>query len=138
MAKHKVFISYDHSEDAIYKYLLCAWDANPYFDFEFDNRSPSVAIDSTDAGAIKAALARKMKESTHLLVLVGEKSHQSKWMSWEISRAKESDIKLKLAAVKLAKSNICPAGLLGTGTSWATSFERDRIIEALNGATNTY
>ncbi|QNN71269.1 TIR domain-containing protein [Thermomonas carbonis] len=138
MAKHKVFISYDHSEDAVYKYLLCAWDANPSFDFEFDNRSPNVAIDSTDAAAIKTALTKKMKESTHLLVLVGEKSNESKWMKWEIDRAKDTDTKLKIAAVKLAKANICPAGLLGCGASWATSFERDRIIDALNGATNNY
>lgn len=138
MAKHKVFISYDHSEDAIYKYLLCAWDANPSFDFEFDNRSPNVAIDSTDAAAIKAALTKKMKESTHLLVLVGAKSSQSKWMKWEIERAKGVDTNLKIAAVKLAKANECPDGLLGCGTSWATSFERDLIIEALNSATNKY
>jgi hypothetical protein len=28
--------------------------------------------------------------------------------------------------------------LLNAGTSWATSFERDRIIDALNRATNHY
>lgn len=138
MAKHKVFISYDHSEDANYKYLLCAWHANPTFDFEFDNRSPNVAIDSVDAGVIKAALTKKMMESTHLLVLVGAKSSTSKWMNWEIERAKQRDIRLKIAAVKLAKANSCPLGLLGCGTSWATSFERDRIIEALNSATASY
>ena len=33
-AKPKVFVSYDHSEDANYKRLLQAWDANPDFDFE--------------------------------------------------------------------------------------------------------
>ena len=36
MAKTKVFVSYDHSEDALYKRLLQAWDANSNFDFEFD------------------------------------------------------------------------------------------------------
>ena len=138
MAKHKVFICYDHSEDAIYKYLLSAWDENPSFDFQFDNRSPSVAIDSTDAATVKAALTKKMKESTHLLVLVGAKSHESKWMEWEIDRAKADDIKLKITAIRLAKVNICPPRLLGCGTSWATSFERDRIIDALNSATKNY
>jgi len=134
MPKTKVFVSYDHSEDALYKRLLQAWDANPEFDFDFDSRGPNVAINSSDAAIIKAALTAKMKSATHLLVLVGEKSNSSKWMEWEIDRAKQGDIKLKLAAVKLAKSNVTPAGLLDTGTSWATSFERDRIVDALKGA----
>lgn len=134
MAKKKVFVSYDHSEDARYKYLLQAWDANPDFDFEFDSRGPHVAINSTDAAVIKARLTTLMKSATHLLVLVGAESHTSDWMTWEIDRAKATDVKLKLAAVKLAKANVTPPGLLNAGTSWATSFERDRIVEALNQA----
>lgn len=138
MSKKKVFVSYDHSEDSHYKRLLQAWDANPNFDFEFDSRGPNVAIDSTDAAAIKAALTTKMKSATHLLVLVGAKTSSSKWISWEIDRAKQSDIKLKLAAVKLAQSNTSPPALVGCGTAWATSFERDRIIQALNSASASY
>ena len=134
MAKHKVFISYDHSEDANYKWLLQAWHAHPNFEFEFDNRGPNVAIDSTDAGPIKASLAKKMMTATHLLVLVGAKTSKSKWVNWEIDRAKQSDVRLKLVAVKLAQANTSPDGLLGVGTSWATSFERDRIVQALNDA----
>lgn len=132
MAKKKVFVSYDHSEDAHYKRLLQAWDANPNFDFEFDSRGPNVAINSNDATVVKATLTKLMKESTHLLVLVGEKSNTSDWMKWEIDRAKQSDTRLKLAAVKLAKTNITPDGLLNVGTAWATSFERDRIVDALD------
>lgn len=138
MAKTKVFVSYDHSEDAHYKRLLQAWDANPDFDFEFDSRGPNVAIESTDAAVIKSRLTTLMKDATHLLVLVGAKSHTSKWMTWEIDRAKQSDVKLKLAAVKLAKANTTPAGLLNVGTAWATSFERDRIVEALKLARASY
>jgi hypothetical protein len=134
VAKTKVFVSYDHSEDVLYKRLLQAWNANASFDFEFDSRGPDVAINSSDAATVKAALTTKMKTATHLLVLVGEKSHESSWMTWEIDRAKQSDVKLKLAAVKLAKSNVTPDGLLGVGTSWATSFERDRVVDALADA----
>jgi hypothetical protein len=138
MAKKTVFVSYDHSEDAHYKRLLQAWDANPDFDFEFDSRGPNVPIDSTDAAKIKQSLTRMMKDATHLLVLVGKESAKSKWMTWEIDRAKQEDVKLKLAAVKLEKANTTPSGLLNAGTAWATSFERDRIVEALNQAKNNY
>ena len=134
MAKTKVFVSYDHSEDAHYKTLLQAWDANPNFDFEFDSRGPNVAINSENAATIKASLASKMKSATHLLVIVGSKSNLSQWMAWEIDRAKQSDTKLKLSAVKLAATNTTPSGLLGVGTAWATSFTRDKIIDALSEA----
>lgn len=138
LAKTKVFVSYDHSEDANYKRLLQAWDANDNFDFEFDSRGPNVAIDSSDAGVVKAALTTKMKTATHILVLVGAKTASSKWVNWEIERAKSDDVKLKLAAVKLEKDNTTPSGLLGVGTSFATSFTRDRVVEALKLAKNTY
>ena len=65
MAKPKVFVSYDHSEDAHYKYLLQAWDANPDFDFEFDSRGPNVAINSIDAGVIKTRLTTLMLTLIH-------------------------------------------------------------------------
>lgn len=138
MARKKVFVSYDHSEDAHYKYLMQAWDANPDFDFEFDSRGPNEPIDSTNAGTIKQSLTRMMKDATHLLVIVGEQTASSRWVKWEIDRATQSDVKLKLAAVKLARANETPLGLIGMGTQWATSFERDRIVDALNEARNNY
>src|SRR5258708_16734318 len=78
--KKKVFISYDHSEDARYKNLLSAWDANTSFEFEFDNRSPNEAIDSADAGRVKAALTTMMSSAEYLLVIVGATTHTSRWM----------------------------------------------------------
>lgn len=86
-------------------------------------------------------MTKLLKSATHLLVIVGEKSSTSDWIAWEIARAKQDDVKIKqddvkikLAAVKLNKANITPAGLLNVGTSWATSFERDRIVDALKEA----
>jgi hypothetical protein len=138
MPKTKVFVSYDHSEDAHYKRLMQAWDANSDFDFEFDSRGPNEPIDSDNAAVIKQALVRMMKTATHLLVIVGSKTAASKWVNWEINRAMQDDVKLKLAAVKIEKANAAPTSLLGVGTAWATSFERDRIVEALKLAKNTY
>jgi hypothetical protein len=129
----KVFVSYDHSEDADYKYLLQAWDANTDFDFEFDQRSPNKPIDSTDASVIQAALTKKMKESDYILVIIGEKSHQSKWMKWEIERAKQADVNLKFAAIKIKSANINPSGL-PNNTAIANGFELDKIVSALDNA----
>lgn len=138
MAKKKVFVSYDHSEDVHYKRLLQAWDANSSFDFDFDTRGPDVPIDSEEASTIKGSLTTMMKAADYLLVIVGEKTHTSKWVSWEIERAKEDDVKLKLAAVRIESNNKTPAGLLGVGTPWAEGFTLENIEAALNGATNNY
>jgi len=132
----KVFISYDHSEDLRYKNLLRAWDANSVFSFEFDQRSPNEPINSLNAAVIKTSLTKKMQESDYLFVIIGEKSHKSQWMSWEIDKAKS--LNLKLAAVKISGGNITPTGLLNSGTQFATSFTQERIIEALRNAKNNY
>ena len=133
---HKVFISYDHSEDARYKYLLQGWNNHQNFEFKFDNRSVIVPINSEDAGRVKAGITLKMKEATHLLVIVGKLSHTSDWINWEIEKAK--DLGLKLAAVKIDRAYNSPIGLLGVGTSWATSFTEKQITEALNSAVVGY
>lgn len=129
----KVFVSYDHSEDAHYRDLLRAWDANTDFDFEFDLRSPTVAIDSNEASVIQATLTKKMKESEFILVIVGAKAYSSKWMKWEIERAKQIDTNLKFAAVKIKTSNTNPPGL-PSGTAIADEFKLEKIERALNNA----
>lgn len=138
MAKKKVFVSYDHSEDVLYKRLLQAWSANDKFDFEFDQRSPDVAIDSTNASTIQGALTKKMLESDYLLVIVGAKTSTSKWIKWEVERAMKSDTKLKLAAVKIISSNALPTGLTASNTAIANGFTQDGTIAALDKASNNY
>ena len=138
MAKKKVFVSYDHSEDLKYKNILRAWDANDNFDFEFDQRSPNEAINSVNAGTIKAALTKKMMEADYFLAIIGEKSSKSKWMEWEIERAKQDDTYLKLAAVKIDNTYTTPAGLLGVGTAFAKAFTQNGILQALDNADNDY
>ncbi|WP_316831848.1 TIR domain-containing protein [Pedobacter aquatilis] len=125
----KVFISYDHSEDRLYKDLLRAWDANTSFEFEFDQRSPNIPIDSIDAAVIKGSLTKKLQQSQCLLVLIGAKSYTSKWMAWEIEKAKS--LGLKLVAIKLSSTNQTPAGLLNARTVFATAFTQEKIITAL-------
>lgn len=132
MAK-KVFVSYDHSEDAHYRDLLRAWDANTDFDFEIDMRSPTVAIDSVEASVIQASLTKKMKEAEYMLIIIGKKSHSSTWMRWEIGRAKQPDINLKFAAVKTDSSNANPANL-PSYTAVANEFKLDKIESALKNA----
>jgi hypothetical protein len=74
-----------------------------------------------------------MKESEYILVIVGGKLYSSKWMKWEIDGAKQSDVNLKFAAVKIKTGNAIPSGL-PNDISMAERFEEDKIIAALNKA----
>lgn len=141
MAKKKVFISFDYENDAHYKRLLEAWDANDEFDFEFSDQS-SHEIDSDNIDRVKAALTRRINGATHTLVIVGKeanKKHEDSnligyknWLNFETARSKDN--RNKLIGVKIDRDNESPEELLGAGASWANSFTEDSIVNALNNA----
>ncbi len=124
----RVFVSYDYDNDRRYKDLLAAWNANRRFSFVWEDHSTK-RIDSREAGPIKAAITRRLKEADILLVLIGERTADSAWVAWEIQRAK--DLGLDLVGVKLKKTFISPPELLSSGASWAASFSEKAIVDAL-------
>lgn len=140
MAKKKVCVSFDYTNDKHYKYLLSAWDSNTNFDFRFNDVTPT-EINSNDYSRVKAVITQRIKESTYLLVLVGEyanRPHYRKneigdknWLNWEINKAKE--LGKKLVAVKLDWRYESPDALLSSGAKWAT-FSKESIMKALDEA----
>jgi hypothetical protein len=132
MAKKSVFISFDYDNDAYWKNLLLAWDKNDEFDFGFYNGSLKDAINnSTNAAYIKSQIKPKILAASRFLCIVGEKTSTSEWIDWEIETAKAAY--KPLIAVKTAKDNKSPAGLLGvSGTKWALSFNFDAIKKAVD------
>lgn len=132
MAKKKVFISYDYDNDRHYKNLLAAWDKNSEFDFGFRDQSADVSIGSTNAAAIKRAISAKINNAIYFLCIVGKKTYNSDWVTWEIDKTVE--LKKKIVAVKTDQSNTTPSGLYGVGASWAMSFTFDSIKNAIDKA----
>lgn len=138
---NKVFVSFDFEHDRRYKYLLEAWNNNPRFQFIFEDGTPR-EINSMNVGRVKAALTSKVKDATHVLVIVGEHSNDphpdrnvighKNWINFEIHQAKEHG--KRIAAIKLSRSNESPDELLGVSASWAYSFTQDNIMAALNAA----
>lgn len=138
---HKVFVSFDYTDDKHYRYLLQAWNENPKFQFVFDDTTSS-EINSINVGKIKAALTLKIKEATHILVIVGKNAntpHRNRalighknWINFEISQAK--NLAKRISAVKLDKAYQSPDELYGARASWALSFTEENIIKALNEA----
>lgn len=130
MAKKKIFISYDYDNDKHYKNLLKAWDANGTFDFSFHDHSADVSIKSTNATVIKRVISAKINNATYFLCIVGEKTHKSDWVEWEIDKAVE--LNKKIIAVKISSTNTTPDGLYDIGVSWAMSFTEELIKKAVN------
>jgi hypothetical protein len=124
-----VFVSFDYDNDSHYKYLLLAWDKNNAFDFRFYDGSLKEPINSTNAAYIKSQIKPKILAAGRFLCIVGEQTSKSAWIDWEIQTAK--DAWKKLIGVKTAKENTSPAGLLGSGATWALSFNFEAIKTAL-------
>lgn len=70
-----------------------------------------------------------MKNASCLLVIVGEKTSASTWVTWEIEKARE--LGLSLVGVKISSTNTTPAALLGVGATWAMSFTDDGVTKAV-------
>lgn len=139
MIKKNVFVSFDYENDRRYKFLLEAWNANPLFDFQFNDLSSS-EINSWSISRIKAALTSKINNATHTLVIVGSEANKrhkdyleigyKNWLNFEIARSKNNNN--KLVAIKLGRLFESPDELLYSGASWAHSFTQDAIIKALS------
>lgn len=139
MRSKGIYVSFDYENDKHYKFMLEAWDANSKFDFRFSDKSAH-EIKSNDIGRIKAGLTRNIKDSNHLMVLIGKEANKihpdSKligdinWINWEINKAKE--LGKHLIAVKLDSSYKSPSAILGSNASWAMSFNESSIINAIS------
>jgi len=139
MSKKQVFVSFDYDNDKRYKFLLEAWDANPEFDFVFEDKTPG-EINTIDVGRIKAGLTRQLNEATHTLFIVGEHANQPhrlrneigfvNWINFEAYQSIRSNN--CLAVVKLDSSNAVPSQLKGSGYWHLTGFSEKNVINILN------
>lgn len=141
MAKKKVYVCFDYEKDRNLKYLMEAWDANPNFDFTFNDCSPR-EIQSYDISVIKAGLTRKINEATYTVILAGEdinKRHPDSahigyvnWQNFEIARSVNNGNKLVI--VKLDSSCPMPEEAKWKGAVIVTGLTQDNVLQALNEA----
>ena len=140
--KKRIFISFDFDHDRSYRYLLSALNSNTGSDIEFDDRT-SRAIRSNDVGRVKAALAMKIGEATHVLVIVGEHANayhpdslkigDRNWQWWEINRTRLAGGK-RFIGVKIRRANPAPVPLKKAGATWAHSFNVPAMLRAIREA----
>lgn len=128
----KIFVTYDYENDRNYKNMLVAWSKNASFNIAFHDKSVDVSVDSDDQGVIRRVVSSRIGESTHVLCIVGKDTWRSKWVQWEIEKAKE--LGKPLIAVKVGKSCRAPKALLSAGAKWAHSYNFDSIKKAISAA----
>lgn len=138
LRKPRVFVSFDYENDRLYKQALDMWDANKRFEFTFQSHTPK-EIQSYNIGRIKAVLTTKVKDASHVVVLVGKYANQihpdtkligfRNWINFEVYQARHN--KKKVVAVMLNTTNTLPEMLRGSGAKLVTSFNEKGIIEAL-------
>ena len=132
LCSKKIFVSYKYDGDAKYKNLLVAWSKHHRFDVDFDDVSSDISIDSRIESEIKAGILPHITGADIFLCIVGEKTHKSKMVPWEIERAVA--LKKKIVAVKTSMTNKTPESLKNVGAIWAMSFTEKEIVKALSKA----
>ncbi len=127
--KKQVFISYNYDIDRHYKNLLVAWNNNSHFKFEMRDHSADTSVHSMDETVIKRTISAKINRGKYFIVLIGKTTCKCPWVKWEIEKAKE--LKKKIIAVKLDRTNKTPDELYGVGAAWAYSFKLESITNAI-------
>ncbi|WP_239738590.1 TIR domain-containing protein [Mammaliicoccus sp. C-M14] len=129
----KLFVSYRaDNEGSLYKNLLVGWSKNPnknFFDVKFEDTSIGISINSTNANYIKQRIKEKIKESNKVICIIGENTHSSDWVNWEIETAKE--LNKPIVAIKINKFYETPLSLYNKNVNWAYSFTYESIKKAL-------
>jgi MTH538 TIR-like domain (DUF1863) len=106
--KERIVISFDYDHDRNYRYLLSALKQNPRSDIDFVDLTPS-EIQTDSVSRIKAVLTSKIRDATHILVIIGNHANsrhrkaadigEINWQWWEIKQAQAAG--KKLIAVKI-------------------------------------
>lgn len=141
MAKKKVYVCFDYDNDKHYKYLMEAWDANPDFDFSFNDLSPD-EIQSNNISVIKACLTKKINDANYTVVLAGKEANKlhkdwlqigyKNWQNFEVARSIANGNKLVI--IELPGYKEAPEECYGKGAIWAGKFSQQNIIDGLNEA----
>ncbi|MBG3873568.1 TIR domain-containing protein [Staphylococcus sp. mip270_02] len=129
----KLFVSYRaDAEGSRYKNLFVGWSENPnksFFDVKFVDTSVGISIKSDDAYYIKARIKEKIKSSDKVICIIGENTHTSDWVNWEIDTAKE--LNKPIVAIKINRLYHTPTRLYNNDVKWAYSFNYEAIKKAL-------
>ena len=87
--RNKTYVCFDGDKDIQYYYLMKAWKASDYVDFNFyDAHDLSTARDSSQEASIKKQLSERLSSAKLMVVLIGESTkYLTKFVKWEMEQA---------------------------------------------------
>ena len=82
----KIFIAHHHKDkNQVRGFILLRWNKN--VDFTFFDRSLVDPVASDDEDYIKKCIREKMQGTSVTVVLIGEKTYNSRWVRWEVEES---------------------------------------------------
>ncbi|MDN3312034.1 TIR domain-containing protein [Microbacterium oryzae] len=107
MTKH-IFLSFVEEDLALVR-LFRGQAKNKKSALEFDDYSVKEPYNSTNATYIRSQISAKIRAASVTIVLIGDDTHKSEWVEWEI--AKSVELGNKVIGVRLKAGVITPAAL---------------------------
>jgi len=100
-----------HSDDRmqVKGFILLRWNTN--VNFSFFDRSLVDQVNSDDPAYIRQCIRDRMKGTSVTVVLIGEMTHKSSWVEWEIEESEERGNGLLGIKLKGREAAMVPNGL---------------------------
>jgi MTH538 TIR-like domain (DUF1863) len=103
----RIFISYQHDDRNQAKgFHLLKWNKN--VDVEFVGRHLLDPVDSNNESYISSKIQEQLKGSSVTVVLIGEKTHQSEWVQYEIESSLKKENPNGILAIRLPDGGSLP------------------------------
>ncbi len=128
MARH-VFLSFVEEDLELVK-LFRGQARNKNSALAFDDYSVKAPYNSTDADYIRAQIMAKIRVSSVLLCLIGQHTHKSKWVEWEIETAVELGKKVIGVWLNRGAGDQLPAAL-GPAKAEVCDWNIDSIVKLI-------
>lgn len=105
----RIFISYQHEDRMKAKgFNLLRWSKS--VDVEFVGRHLLDPVDSTNEKYIRSKVTEQLKGTSVTVVLIGNKTHESDWVRWEIEKSLEKGNPNGIIAIRLNDDAPLPDG----------------------------
>jgi hypothetical protein len=127
--KKRVFLSFI-AEDKDHVQGLRLLAKNPNFDIEFYDESVRTPFDSNDAEYIRRQIREKINRTTVTVCLIGEQTHNSRWVDWELRVSDEKGNKIIAMALKGVERAVLPSLIKEKGLTFY-SWDVDKLASLI-------
>ena len=104
----KVFLSFADEDSQKVKSLMLLL-SSPEYDLDFYEGPLDIAIDAPGADAIKRAIGEKIVKCGIVVCLIGENTHNSKWVDSQLQKNRNKGNKIIAMALKGTQDAVLPA-----------------------------